>query len=158
MLAFGFVLFREGGHVADDEETGKVVLAVGEDLDALLEASGHLLTAVVGDGDDAAASWRNGVFRIVGDGTATGGMDVVDDKGRLADVAKRKGTGAHAIVLREGAEVVGGLLELDDGILLFLSLGGGWKCKVQGTKQEEIGEVFHNFVFCAAKLRKLIEN
>ena len=110
-------------HVALDENSHVVVLAVGKHLNGFAELARHLARGVVGDGNHARTSRRYVVFREVGNGASARRMHIVDDEFGIAHVAELERAGLHRRIRRKSAQVDGGFFELYDRVFLLCTNG-----------------------------------
>ena len=130
---FGLLAGRNVSHVALNEDASHFLLAVGENLDALLEASWHLVGTVVGDRDFARCTRGDEVLGVFSHGASTGGVDSRDDQFGITHVGELEGAFANGLIQGEGTHVNRGLLELDLWILLGLQAQGHGE---QGHEQQ----------------------
>ena len=129
-------------HVALDVESRHLHGAVGAHGDGLLEVAGELAFAVVRYLDFTLLARLDGCLGVFGYRTAARGDGLVDDQRLLAHVGIGEGTGHDGILLREGTEVVGGLVKLD-----LCRLLGHSHCHAANQQQRHKYCSFHHLSF-----------
>ena len=110
---FAFLPLFRFCHVAFNVESCHFNSSVSADGNRLLEMSGELAGTIVRNLDLALLTGFHWLLGVLGDSTSTRCDGLIDDQHLLADVGIRKSASHLGIFLGEGAEVMGGLVELD---------------------------------------------
>lgn len=105
-------------HLSLDVDAGGGVDGVGVDGDALLEDTGALGLAVVGDVDHTALAWGDGLHGVFGHCATAGTDGLMDDEWLVAGVGEGESAGYHAGVLGNHTEIMLFLLEGELGAIV----------------------------------------